>query len=267
MKVESYVGAARRMMKVFTSKAIGDEMEISTFRLICSDECAPHAEDLWGFFKDKYAVLIGGGKTVEDKLLTSNVTNLGALNTTHPPASSFIEQIWRGSLFLKTNQEAWSKRPRREVNQQPSNDDITAMYDMIADMKSELANCGYALRRHNARHADSRENQIIIQDVVREWIEFKHDLPIERAAAVTHLQPTVMLATILSAWERAPWVIPALPTGIIEVLSVNKDYADSNVRTRHWRNLEDTTFVLSVVQGPAAAASSITPWSQHRIEE
>ena len=79
MKVESYVGAASRMMNVFTSKS-RDDMEINTFRLICSDECATRAEDLWGVLKDKYTVLIGGGKTVEDlhKLLTtSNVTNLG----------------------------------------------------------------------------------------------------------------------------------------------------------------------------------------------
>ena len=334
-----------------------------------------------------------------------------------------------------------------EVDQKPDNDDITAMYDMIADMKSELANVGYALRRHNARHADDKEKQIIIQDVVRDWIEFKYDLPIERAAAVTHWQSTITLATILQAWERAldlrdpsktwiwpmrdilrknleqlpraldipediwasggyhimwadngayqavadrnvalslfrnylttmsetqggqgssaaashinrwdhplmprddrppvatdqlpfwdknpiemrntpdidltggpsssttpkqkpmpkrpaptktmpgskahpgspgstgtppgtpkakrrptppgdapPWVIPALPEGVIEVLSVNKDYADTQVRTRHWRDLANTTFVLSLMQGPAAAANYITAWAQY----
>ena len=69
---------------------------------------------------------------------------------------SFIEQIRRGSLFLKTNQESWSKKPV-EVNQKAGNDDISAMYGMIADMKSELANVGDALRRHNARHANDRE--------------------------------------------------------------------------------------------------------------
>ena len=204
MKVESYVGAASRMMKVFTSKA-RDPIDLENFRLLCSDDYATHGEDLWGVLKDSYTVLIGGGKTVEDlyKLLTtSNVTNLGALNTTHPPSNSFVEQIRRGSLFLKTNQESWSKRPR-EVSQHAGHDDISAMYDMVADMKSELANVGYALRRHNARHADDRGNQIIIQDVVRDWIEYKYDLPIERAAAVKHLQTTAMLATILSAWLRA----------------------------------------------------------------
>ena len=44
---------------------------------------------------------------------------------------------------------------------------------------------------------------------------------------------------------------------------MNEDYAGLNVRTRHWRNLEDTMFVLSVMQGPAAAANSITAWGQY----
>ena len=103
---------------------------------------------------------------------------------------------------MKTNQETWSKRPR-EITQRPNDDDITLMYEIIAEMKSELANVGYALRRHNAKHPDDRDKQIIIQDVLRDWIEFKYDLTIERAAAVTHLQTTVMLATILQSWERA----------------------------------------------------------------
>ena len=108
MKVETYVGTASRMMKAFISKARND-LESLNFALLCSKECPNHAEDLWGVLKDNYAVLIGGGKTVEDlyKLLTSsNVTDLGALNTTHPPSNSFVEQIRRGSLFLKTNQES-----------------------------------------------------------------------------------------------------------------------------------------------------------------
>ena len=77
------------------------------------------------------------------------------------------------------------------------------MYGLVAEMKSELANVGYALRRHNAKHQDDEDKQIIIQDVIRDWLEFKYDLPIERAAAVTHLQTTVMLSTVLHSWERA----------------------------------------------------------------
>ena len=175
MKAETYVGTASRMMKAFISKA-RDDIEELNFALLCSKECADHAEDLWGVLKDNYAVLIGGKKNVGDlyQLLTSsNVTELGALNTTHPPSNSFVEQIRRGSLFLRTNQETWSKRPV-EVNQKPDDNDIAAMYDMIADMKLELANVGYALRRHNARHVDDKAKQIIIQDVVRDWIEFKY---------------------------------------------------------------------------------------------
>ena len=204
MNAETYVGTASRMMKAFVSK-FREGLEAQNLELLCSPECANHAEDLWSVLKEKYAVLIGGGKTVSDlcQLLTSsNVTELGALNTTHPPANSFVEQIRRGSFFLKTNQETWSRRPR-EITQRPSDDEINFMYGLVAEMKSELANVGYALRRHNAKHPDDRDRQIIIQDVIRDWIEFKYDLTIERAAAVTHLQTTVMLATVLQSWERA----------------------------------------------------------------
>ena len=37
--------------------------------------------------------------------------------------------------------------------------------------------------------------------------------------------------------DAPPWVIPALPEGIIEVLSVNEDYAETKLITRHWRDL------------------------------
>ena len=400
-------------VKVFMSR-VRDGMESENFKYLCSDKCASHGDDLWEVLKESYTVLIGGGKTVEDlyKLITSsNVTNLGALNTTHPPANSFIEQLRRGSLFLKTNQESWSKRPG-----------------------------DYALRRHNARHEGDRSKQIIIQDIVRDWVEYKYDLPIERAAAVTHLQTTMMLPTILSEWwrvlemhqaiwpmrdtlhknldqlpraldipedmwehggfhimladngayqamadrndamslfrtyltttsetqvgqgsaststhiqrwdqplmprdDRAPaatehppfwdknpiemrnipeidltgpsassfaapkakampkrptskpmpssrghpgstgtppgtprpkarptpsggtpsWVILALPTGVSETTLIEEDYGESKVMTRHWRDLGNTVFVLSVMQGPAAAASHITAQSQY----
>ena len=77
------------------------------------------------------------------------------------------------------------------------------MYGLVEEMKSELANVGYAMRRHNAKHQDDEGRKIIIQDVIRDWLEFKYDLSVERAAAVTHLQTTVMLSTVLHSWERA----------------------------------------------------------------
>ena len=41
-------------------------------------------------------------------------------------------------------------------------------------MKSELTNVGYAMRRHNAKHQDDESKKIIIQDVIRDWLEFKY---------------------------------------------------------------------------------------------
>ena len=199
MKAENYVGTASRMMKVFSTAARTGENH-QTFRLIFSEDCAAHAKDLRDVLKDNCAVLIGGGKTAQGlfKLMTtSNVMNLGALNTTHPPSNSFFEQLRKRKVFLTTNQKRWAKKPKED--QQAMNQAIQDMYDMCADLKSELASLGYALRRHNARHIGDRQNQIIIQDVVRDWLEFRYDLSIERAAAVTHTPPDYGDALVIVA--------------------------------------------------------------------
>ena len=49
----------------------------------------------------------------------------------------------------------------------------------------------------------------------------------------------------------------------METLAVYKDYAGTEVRTRHWMNMEQTMYMLSVVQGPAAASATATVWSQY----
>ena len=130
----------------------------AVFQLICSEDCAARAEDLWDVLKDKYAVLIGGGKTVRDSwrvMTNSNVTNLRALSTTHFPANSYVEQI-RRRVFLATNQHHWGKMPKEDSH--AGDAQIKDMHDMIVDMKSELANVGYAPRRHNVRHVDRPQN-------------------------------------------------------------------------------------------------------------
>jgi hypothetical protein len=58
------------------------------------------------------------------------------------------------------------------------------------------------MRKHNWHHRDNRENQIIIQDLFSDWVNLKYSLALERAAAVTHLQTTMMLSSILHAWLR-----------------------------------------------------------------
>ena len=70
-------------------------------------------------------------------------------------------------------------------------------------MKSEITNVGYAMRRHNAKHQDDESKKIIIQDVIKDWLDFKYDLSVERAAAVTQMQTTIMLSNVLHSWERA----------------------------------------------------------------
>ena len=62
--------------------------------------------------------------------------------------------------------------------------------------------------------------------------------------------------------EASDWVIAALPQGIVGAVAVHKDYADTNVRTRHWKSADETQYTLSVIQGPAAASHTGTAWAQ-----
>ena len=48
----------------------------------------------------------------------------------------------------------------------------------------------------------------------------------------------------------------------MEILAVHKDYAETNVRTRHWKSADETQYTLSVIQGPAAASHTGTAWAQ-----
>ena len=242
--------------------------------------------------KDNKYMLIGGGKTVSNLFMTmtsTNVTNLGALTTTHPPSNSFFEQLRKREVFLTTNQKRWSKKPKED--QKAGHQEIQDMYDMCADLKSELANLGYALRRHNARYLGDREKQIIIQDVVRDWIEFRYDLSIERAAPVTQLQTMVMLSSLLHAWLRtlkltgATWPmrhrletnLEQLPRaldipndiwamgGYRILLSDNGAYSALSERTAAFsllRNYLTTTSETQGAQGSAVAAGHINGWDR-----
>ena len=69
-------------------------------------------------------------------------------------------------------------------------------------LEGEGANLGYALRRHNAKmHQAQTPNQtIIIQNVLEDWVSMRYDLPLERTAAVVHLQTMLMASAMLHEW-------------------------------------------------------------------
>ena len=56
---------------------------------------------------------------------------------------------------------------------------------------------------------------------------------------------------------------PALPSKFAEKTTENKDYLDSNVKTRFWMQLDGEMFLLSIMQGPAAASPQVTTWQQY----
>lgn len=158
---------------------------------------------MWEALRYQYSMLIGDGGTVWDlhiKMTTATITSLGSLNKTHPPLGSIIDRLRNKGKFLEVNQMCWSRKPIE--GQEIGRDNMADIQAMISDLRNEISDLGYAMRKHNWRHRDNRENQIIIPDLFSDWVNLKYSLALERAAAVTHLQTTMMLSSILHAWLR-----------------------------------------------------------------
>eukprot|EP00435_Cladocopium_sp_Y103_P062019 s220_g23.t1 len=82
-------------------------------------------------------------------------------------------------------------------------DKIANIKYLMGGVRAQLQHLSYALRRHNFRNRDNPKSQIIIQDSLKDWLNIRYNLPLERAAAVTHLQAIVVATTILHAWAKA----------------------------------------------------------------
>ena len=73
--------------------------------------------------------------------------------------------------------------------------------NLIEVMKEEVVSMAYALRRHNVRFDEANASRrIILQDVLEDWASMRYDLPIERTAAVIHLQTALMASRLLHGW-------------------------------------------------------------------
>ena len=59
----------------------------------------------------------------------------------------------------------------------------------------------YAMRRHNARMGHNTFGMIILQNVLEDWTSMRYDLPLERTAAVVHVQAVLMTSSILHKWK------------------------------------------------------------------
>ena len=69
-------------------------------------------------------------------------------------------------------------------------------------MKEEMVGLGYALKRYYARFEDANgSKRIILQTVPEDWTSMRYDLPLERTAAVVHLQSALMASRMLQAWK------------------------------------------------------------------
>ena len=190
------------MIKAFRQEAKNGQ-HAETHRHLCKEECAERAEEMWEALRYQYSVLIGDRKTVKElhiQMTTTTFADLGSLNKTRPPLGSIIDRLRNKGQFRDVNQVRWSRKPIE--GQEITRESMAEMQDMIVELRSEMVDLGYALRRHNWRHRDSPENQVIRQSLFQDWVDLKYNLPLERAAAVTHLQTMVMLSSLLHAWLR-----------------------------------------------------------------
>eukprot|EP00435_Cladocopium_sp_Y103_P042876 s3212_g11.t5 len=125
----------------------------------------------------------------------------GGMSKSHPPPDGAVDKVrLGGKFFMDVSQKHWGKMPQE--NEPLLDHNIEDIKDLINRSKAEMSNLGYALRRHNHHNAGLTKNQIIIQDVLRDWMNLKYDLTLERAAAVTHLQAVVMATPLLHGWMR-----------------------------------------------------------------
>ena len=70
-------------------------------------------------------------------------------------------------------------------------------------MRSEARHYGHALRRYNNRYLGVDESKMILtQQVLEDWASMRYGLPLERSAAVVHLQGVVIASTILHKWTK-----------------------------------------------------------------
>ena len=82
----------------------------------------------------------------------------------------------------------------------------------------------YALRRYNVKFDEANAGQrIILQNVLEDWASMRYDLPIERTAAVIHLQTALMASRLLHGWVSKLSESPNFRTQCKEIRGQLKD--------------------------------------------
>ena len=145
-------------------------------------------------------------KELREKISKTSIVNMGSLNQSHPPYNSNCHQIRQRAARFQMTRVYWEKWAFHVMEREKTKMDVieSRAKTLWEILEGEGANLGYALRRHNAKmHQAQTPNQtIIIQNVLEDWVSMRYDLPLERTAAVVHLQTMLMASAMLHeyAW-------------------------------------------------------------------
>ena len=216
MLASEFVDKGVRLGKLFERSAVDDQTDNNPLRHLCTFQCAQIASDLWSVLKTHYSGqsnMISRDITVAElktKISNTSWGNMGSLNQTHPPQDSQCHAIRLRTNFLGMNRSVWENcnAERHTENQAygvvlkiPEAKMIEMTNNLVEVMKEDVVSMAYALRRYNVRFDEANASRrIILQDVLEDWASMRYDLPIERTAAVIHLQTALMASRLLHGW-------------------------------------------------------------------
>ena len=205
--VTSFIDKGARLSKLVEQAARSTE-DGEIMKLLCTLECAVRIDEFWETLKDHYSgqnSMITREITVRelrDKIANTSPMSLGSLNQTFPPHGSTCQQIRMRTHFEDITRSKWERWSFEALkSESPDAGEVERRMDfLVGVMYEESYGLGYALRRHNARMAASRGKQIIVQNVLEDWMSMGYNLSLERTAAVVHLQTLLMVSKMLHEW-------------------------------------------------------------------
>ena len=206
--VTEFLEKGSRLSKLVERGARNEDFEV--LKLLCTNECATRIDEFWETLRNQYSgnsnminrtILV---KELREKISKTSIMNMGSLNQSHPPYNSNCHQIRQRAAWFQMTRVYWEKwafhRMEREKTDMTTIESrAKALWEILI---GEGANLGYALRRHNAKmhQAQTPSQTIILQDVLEDWVSMRYDLPLERTAAVVHLQTMLMASSMLHEW-------------------------------------------------------------------
>ena len=207
MPMTNFVDKGSRLSKLVEQASRSTE-DAEIMRLLCTEECGTKVDEFWETLKDQYSgpsSMINKEITVKElreKISKTSAASMGSLNQTYPPYDSHCHQIRMRTRFMDITRSYWERWSFETMKNQQCDLDVVdnRISVLIKILYDESYDLGYALRRHNARMANSQGKPIILQNVLEDWMSMRYDLSLERTAAVVHLQTVLMASAMLHEW-------------------------------------------------------------------